>query len=94
MSTVLRVQLYVAGDGPNSLAALTNLRGVLARYPGYQVDLEIIDVIANPEIGVRAGVLITPMLLKLAPHPERRLLGNLKDQSILVAALGLDQGEG
>jgi circadian clock protein KaiB len=90
-TAVLRVHLYVAGEAPNSLAAAANLRSVLARYPGREVDLQIIDVIADPETGVRAGVLVTPMLLKLAPPPERRLLGNLKDHPTLVAALGLDQ---
>jgi circadian clock protein KaiB len=91
MREPLRVHLYVAGDAPNSLAATANLRSVLARYPGREVDLQIIDVIADPETGARAGVLVTPMLLKLAPLPERRLLGNLKDHVTLVSALGLEQ---
>jgi circadian clock protein KaiB len=90
-AAVLRLHLYVAGDAPNSLAAAANLRSVLARFPEREVDLQIIDVIADPEMGVRAGVLVTPMLLRLAPAPERRLLGNLKNHVTLISALGLEQ---
>jgi circadian clock protein KaiB len=90
---VLRLQLYVAGDAPNSVAATANLRSVLARFPRREVELRIFDVIADPETGVSAGVLVTPMLLKLTPPPERRLLGNLKDLDTVMAALGLEQAD-
>jgi circadian clock protein KaiB len=91
---MLRLHLYIAGSGLNSTAAVANLKRVLARFPDRAVELAIIDVLANPEAGVMAGVIVTPMLLKLAPQPERRLLGNLKDEVLLLAALGLGEGPG
>lgn len=89
----LRVRLYLAGDAPNSIAALANLRGAIADYPDGQVDLELIDVLAAPDRGLRDGILVTPMLVKFEPPPERRVLGSLRDRATLLAVLGLEQAQ-
>ena len=88
---VLRVRLYVAGDAPNSTSAVASLRSLLALHPARPATVEIVDVLLHPERGMRDGVLVTPTLIKLAPRPERRLIGNLKDTRILVTVLGLDR---
>ncbi|MEO8698522.1 MAG: circadian clock KaiB family protein [Kofleriaceae bacterium] len=85
---MLRVCLYVAGGAPNSIAALASLRAVLAAFPEHPVELEIVDVVATPERGFTDGVMITPMLRKLGPAPERRVLGNLRDHRLLREVLG------
>src|SRR4051812_41317610 len=86
--TRLRVRLYIAGDGPNSVAALSNLRTAIARSASAEdVEVEVIDVVKTPETGLRDGVFITPMLVRVQPAPERRLLGSLKDRASLLAAL-------
>jgi circadian clock protein KaiB len=90
-NTGLRVRLYVAGDGPNSTAAVANLNAVLARRPAGTVDLEIIDVVADPERALRDGIFVTPMLVRVAPTPVRRVLGNLQNRRILLEALGFDR---
>jgi circadian clock protein KaiB len=89
----LRVRLYVAGDAPNSQAALANLRSALAEFPKHPVDVELIDVLSDPERALRDGVLVTPMLVKFEPSPERRVLGNLRDSGMLLGALGLDEAD-
>ncbi|HEY0465744.1 MAG TPA: circadian clock KaiB family protein [Polyangiaceae bacterium] len=85
----LRVRLYVAGGAPNSLAAAANLRSALAEFPMYSADIELIDVLSDPERALRDGILVTPMLVKCEPPPERRVLGNLRDRGMLLGALGL-----
>ena len=86
------VTLYVASDGPNSVAAMSNLKAALAQYPGHQVVVQIVDVVTDPARGLRDGVLVTPMLVRIAPLPERRILGNLHDGSLLLTVLGLVAG--
>jgi circadian clock protein KaiB len=85
----LRLCLYVAGDSPNSVTAERNLRRLLSSYPALGAELEIRDVLVDPEAGLRAKVIATPMLLKLAPEPERRILGDLHDLDLLRDVLGL-----
>jgi len=85
----LVLRLYIAGDAPNGAAARDNLRAVLARYPDASVRLEIVDVMKDPERGLRDGVVLTPMLIKLTPAPTRRVVGNLRDETVVLAALDL-----
>jgi circadian clock protein KaiB len=85
----LRLRLYVAGESPNSAAAVRNLRTLLAAHPSREVELDIVDVLKDPESGARDGVLVTPMLIKLGPAPERRIFGSLTDTAALLGVLGL-----
>ena len=89
---MLELRLYIA-DGPNSVAALANLKTALAEHPDHQVHLEVIDVMVDPDRGFSDGVLVTPMLVKLAPHPERRVLGTLVNRHLLFVALGFPIGD-
>lgn len=94
MNRVLHLRLYVAGDGPNSLAAIANLKAILATSTGRPAKLEIVDVLERPRQGLRDGVLVTPMLVKVAPGPERRILGNLHDAALVRSVLGLTEAPG
>ncbi len=87
----LHVRLYVAGEAPNSVAAIANLRSALAQGGERSVEVETIDVLRDPERALRDGVLVTPMLVKVAPPPERRILGNLRDRDTLLGVLGIDR---
>jgi circadian clock protein KaiB len=83
----LEVRLYVAGDGPNSAAAVANLRVVVAELAYPPDTIEIVDVLQAPERGLSDGVFVTPMLVRVSPAPERRVLGNLSDRAILLSVL-------
>lgn len=89
-NAALRLRLFVVGDAPNSVSALSNLRRLLAEHPGVVAELEIVDVLKQPELGLKANVLVTPTMIKLAPPGERRIIGNLKNTEALIAFLGLD----
>lgn len=88
----LQLRLYVAGDSPNSIIARSNLESVIARLAKEDVSLEIVDVLRDPERGLKDGVLVTPMVVKVAPAPERRIVGNLKDRAQLSLTLGISMG--
>jgi circadian clock protein KaiB len=90
-AALLRVRLYIAGTSPNSASALANLRGALVLYPAHLLDLEIIDVLDQPERGMRDGIMVTPMLVKIEPLPACRVLGSLHDRALLLATLGLGE---
>lgn len=88
---MLRLCLYVAGDSPNSVTAERNLRRLLAGYPGLAAELEIRDVLVDPEAGLAARVLATPTLVKREPAPEVRVMGDLRDVDLLRSILGLGE---
>jgi circadian clock protein KaiB len=88
----LRLRLYVAGESPNSVAAQRNLRRLLSELSSGTATLDVLDVLTDPDAGLRAGVFLTPTLVKLAPAPERRILGSLHDTDQLRDLLGLSGG--
>ncbi len=86
-----RFRLYVAGTSPHSVQALHNLRALCREHLPDRHDIEIVDVLAAPGRALRDGILVTPTLVKLAPAPAGRLLGNLSHTPTVIAALGLTQ---
>ncbi len=89
----VRVRLYVAGESPNSTAALANLRSAIAQVSA-RVDIEVIDILSDPMRCLRDGIVMTPMLVRYLPAPERRVLGNLRDRAMLLGVLGLEARSG
>ncbi|HEY4306687.1 MAG TPA: circadian clock KaiB family protein [Gemmatimonadaceae bacterium] len=87
----LVLRLFVAGDGPNSLAARANLKRLLdARNPA-TYSVEIVDCLVDPMRAIEEGVLVTPTLLRLSPPPRRTVVGSLSESSQVVSALDLDR---
>jgi circadian clock protein KaiB len=84
---VLLLRLYVAGQAPNSLNAIGNVKAICATHFQDAYKIEIIDMLQNPLRALADGIIVTPTLLKLAPPPVRRLIGNLSDASQLLFIL-------
>jgi circadian clock protein KaiB len=85
--TRLKLRLYVAGAAPNSLRAIANLKAMCAKHFANH-DLEIINLMVEPERAGADRVIVTPTLITLGPGPHRRLIGDLGDEHKLLAALG------
>ena len=56
-------------------------------------NLEVIDIIENPEQTEKDRILVTPTLEKVSPEPVRRIIGDLSDKEKLLPALGLTPQE-
>jgi circadian clock protein KaiB len=88
-AAALRLRLYVAGNAPNSLRAQSNLKRLCAAL-SHPVDVEVVDVLDAPERALTDGVMLTPTLVRLAPAPALRLVGDLSDTVKVRLVLGLD----
>jgi len=85
----IHLRVYVAGSAPNSVIALARLRALLACYPSVASEVEVVDVLEQPEIGLRDRILVTPTTVKLEPLPECRIIGSLSDIEGVASLLGL-----
>lgn len=85
----LVLRLYVAGDGPNSVAARANLKRLLGGRSPSSYTVEIIDCLIEPLRAIEEGVLVTPTLLRLSPPPRRTVVGSLSESSQVTAVLDL-----
>jgi circadian clock protein KaiB len=86
----LILRLYVAGDGPNSVAARTNIRRLLAHCEPSTYSLEIVDCLREPTRTLQEGVLVTPTLVRFEPKPGRTIIGTLSDSERVLETLGID----
>ena len=84
----LLLRLYVAGNAPNSARAIANAKTICAEHFAARHELEIVDLLAEPLRALADGIIVTPTLLKLAPLPARRVIGNLSDTNQVLLALG------
>ena len=89
----LLLRLYVAGDGPNSVAARSNLRRMLAHCEPSTYSLEIVDCLREPIRTLQEGVLVTPTLVRIEPKPNRTIVGTLSDSTQVFEALGIQDPE-
>lgn len=87
--TTFAFRLYVAGQTERSQAAEANLRVVCESLLPGGYDLEVIDAVEQPGLAEEQRILATPTVLRLAPPPQRRVIGDLSDHRRTARALGL-----
>jgi circadian clock protein KaiB len=85
----LVLRLYVAGNAPNSLRAISSARALCEEHGAAGHELEIVDLLDHPQRAQADGVVVTPTLLKLSPSPSQRVIGNLSDMNRLLVTLGI-----
>ena len=85
----LQLRIYVAGNAPNSLRAVANVRAICDEHFAFGYQLEIVDLLEYPLRALADKIIVTPTLLKLMPLPARRVIGTLSDtQQVLLALAG------
>jgi circadian clock protein KaiB len=88
MATEYLIKLYVTGQTPRSLQAITNLKRICEGELAGQYDLVVIDVLERPQLAEDEKILATPTVVKELPQPIRRIIGDLSDSDRVL--LGLD----
>ena len=83
----LLLRLYVAGNAPNSLRAIANIKALCDEHFAARHELEIVDLLKNPKRALADGIIVTPTLLKLSPLPVQRVIGNLSDMNQVLRTL-------
>jgi circadian clock protein KaiB len=84
-----RFKLFVAGNTTNSRQALGNLTALCRELLDGRHDIEVVDILKEPQEAFNEGIFMTPTLIKLAPLPPGRIVGTLTDARLVAQALGL-----
>jgi circadian clock protein KaiB len=85
---IWELRLYVAGQTPKCLTALTNLNRICEEHMPGQYRLEVIDLLENPRLAREHQILAIPTLVRKLPVPVRKIIGDLSNQERVL--LGLD----
>jgi circadian clock protein KaiB len=89
--TNLLLRLYIAGPSATSRRAeqnLLRLQDVAKAKDGLEV--EVIDVLRNPELDEQAAIIATPTLAYEHPIRPRRIVGDLSDVDRILDFLGIE----
>jgi circadian clock protein KaiB len=84
---MVKLVLFVAGESPNSVAALANLHRAIELEGSERFELEIVDVFERADRALAEHVLVTPTLIRIVPPSVRRLVGDLSATIELYAFL-------
>jgi circadian clock protein KaiB len=84
-----RLKLFIAGNEPNSIQAINNIREILDSRIKDRYKLEVVDILSDFQSAIDHGVLVTPMLIIVEPSPETTIVGTLSDVDKVKAALRL-----
>ena len=86
----LHLELYIIGQSARSQTAVANLDRLCRGLPAGRCRVTIVDVLEHPEAAETANIVATPTLIRRAPAPVRRLVGDLSITEIVVRGLGLE----
>jgi circadian clock protein KaiB len=81
------LKLYVTGRTSKAEVAIANLRRICDEDLRGEYELEIIDVLEQPQAAEDDKILATPTLLKQLPPPLRRVIGDLSDKQKVLLGL-------
>ena len=83
-----RLRLYIAGQTPNSIAAIANLKSICEDKLRGKYRIEVIDLLEKPQLAKGDQIIAIPTLVRRLPPPVKKIIGNLsKTESVIV---GLD----
>lgn len=86
-------RMFVAGESPTSMQALSNWRSLESHAEMVGVHLEIVDVLAHPQQALENRVLATPMLILTGPIHKLRYMGTLDDNDYILRLIGHCRGD-
>ena len=81
------LRLYVAGQTPKSVAAITNLRRYCEEHLKGRYKLEVIDLLVNPQLAEGDQILAIPTLVRKVPEPIRKIIGDLSNEERVLVGL-------
>ena len=84
-----RLYLYITVQASKSIEDAQNLKVLLDKRLKNQYSFEIVNVLDHPQLAQEDKILATPTLVKIAPPPEKRVVGDLSDKERVLTALGL-----
>src|SRR3970040_2903280 len=84
---VWNLRLYVAGQPPKSLRAFANLKVLCEEHLKGRYQIEVIDLMENPQLARGDQIVAVPTLVRKLPQPARKIIGDLSNSMQAVVGL-------
>ena len=86
---LLSLCLFTVDETSGSVRARKRIERLQQQLGEGEVEIEVIDVLARPDLAEEEEVLATPALIRFRPLPRRKVIGDLSDWETVVASLSL-----
>jgi circadian clock protein KaiB len=83
------LRLFVTTWSTSSQRAVRNLTALLKEHYPTAYRLEVIDIKERPDVAIAENITAVPLLLKTAPGPTRRLVGDMSNDQKVRTGLNL-----
>jgi circadian clock protein KaiB len=83
------LRLYVAGQTPKSILAFRNLKQICEEHLHGRYEIEVIDLIENPQLAQGDQILAVPTLVRRLPEPIKKIIGDLSNTDRVLVGLDL-----
>ena len=83
------LRLYVAGQTPKCIAAFNNLKRICEDQLKGKYQIEVIDLIENPQLSRDDQILAVPTLVRKLPVPVRKIIGDLSNTERVLVGLDI-----
>lgn len=86
---LFELRLYIAGQTPRSMTALSNLKRYCEEHLKGKYTIEILDLLKNPQLAEGDQILAIPTLVRKVPLPIRKIIGDLSDKEKVLVGLDI-----
>lgn len=83
------LRLYVAGQTARSMAAFANLKKICEEHLAGRYQIEIIDLVLNPQLAEGDQIVALPTVVRKLPEPIKRIVGDLSNTERALVGLQL-----
>src|SRR6185369_14066847 len=83
------LRLYIAGQTPKSVLAIANLKEICETHLQGQYDIQIVDLLENPQLAQGDQILALPTLVRRLPEPIKKIIGDLSNTERVLVGLDL-----
>ena len=83
------LRLYIAGQTPKSLAAVSNLNRICEEHLEDKFQIEVVDLLEKPQLAEGDQIIAIPTLVRKLPLPIRKIIGDLSDTEKTLVGLQL-----
>lgn len=83
------LRLYVTGTSGRSVHAIQSIKRLCEEYLAGRYKLEVVDLYKNLQLARSDEVIAAPTLIKRKPLPLKRLIGDMSDESRVLAGLDI-----
>src|SRR5215203_4652045 len=88
-TAVWELRLYIAGETERSKAALANLQAICDEHLPGRYQVEVVDLLKNPQLAKGDQIIALPTLVRKLPNPMRKIIGDLSNTERTLVGLQL-----